>query len=79
MAQANQTPRKSTSMTLDGAILEEARALGINVSRAAESGVISAIRAERAKLWKQQNAGAIAEYNAYIDAGGVPLATHRKF
>ncbi len=79
MAKANQTPKKSTSMTLDGAILEEARDLGINVSRAAEHGVIAAIRAERARLWKAQNAGAIADYNAFVDAGGVPLAAHRKF
>ena len=71
--------RKSTSMTLNGAVLEEARRLGINVSQAAEGGVIAAIRAERARIWKQENAGAIADYNAFIEANGVPLARFRKF
>jgi antitoxin CcdA len=71
--------RKSTSMSLDAALLEEARALGINISRAAENGVSAAIATERARLWKAQNAGAIADYNAFIEAEGVPLAAHRKF
>ena len=66
-------------MSLDAAVLNEARRLGINVSQAAESGVIAAIRAERARLWKQENAGAIADYNAFIEANGVPLAALRKF
>lgn len=71
--------RKSTSMTLDGKVLEEARRLGINVSQAAENGVIAAIRTERSKIWKQENAGAIADYNAFVEANGVPLAEFRKF
>ncbi|MCR8548377.1 type II toxin-antitoxin system CcdA family antitoxin [Salipiger sp. P9] len=71
--------RKSTSMTLDPALLDEARQLGINISRAAESGVAAAISAERARQWKAQHAGAIADYNAFIDTQGVPLADRRKF
>jgi antitoxin CcdA len=71
--------KRSTSMTLDRTVLEEARQLGINVSRAAEDGVIAAIRAERARLWKQENAEAIADYNAFVEANGVPLAELRKF
>lgn len=74
-----QSAKHSTSMTLDSAVLDEARRLGINVSRAAESGIVAAIRAERARLWKQENAGAIADYNAFIEANGVPLADFRKF
>ena len=71
--------KKSTSMTLDGAVLEEARRLGINISQAAEGGVIAAIRTERARVWKEENAGAIADYNAFVEASGVPLAEFRKF
>ena len=40
--------RRSTSMSLDAAILDEARQLGINLSQAAESGLVAAIRAELA-------------------------------
>lgn len=74
-----QPTRKSTSMTLERAILDDARALGINVSQAAEQGVIAAIRTARAHQWKAANAGAVADYNAFIDGQGVPLAGRRKF
>ena len=39
----------------------------------------AAVRAERLKLWSQQNARAIADYNAMIQKTGVPLAEFRKF
>ena len=71
--------RRSTSMTLDREILDEARQLGINISQAAERGVVAAIRAERAVAWKSANAEAIRDYNRMIEAGGVPLAGARKF
>lgn len=71
--------KKSTSMTLDREVLEEARQLGINISKAAEGGVIAAIRTERSRIWKQENAGAIADYNAFVEKTGVPLSEFRKF
>lgn len=71
--------RRSTSLTLDRALLDEARALGVNVSRAAEAGVHEAVRAARVAAWRRQNAEAIAEYNAWVETHGVPLAEHRKF
>lgn len=73
------TLRKSTSMTLDRALLDEAKALGINLSKAAEAGVAAEIRAEKARRWKAEHAEAIAEYNAMIEQDGVPLAKFRKF
>lgn len=66
-------------MTLDSSVLAEAQALGINVSRAAEQGVLAAIRAEKARLWEDRNAGAIEDYNGWIATSGLPLAAHRKF
>ena len=71
--------RRSTSLTLDRALLDEARALGVNVSRAAEAGVHEAVRAARTAAWRHENAEAIAEYNAWVETDGVPLAEHRKF
>ena len=71
--------RRSTSITLSGDLLNEARELGVNVSRAAEAGLTDAIRAARAQAWQQENAAAIDAYNAYIDTHGVPLAEFRKF
>ncbi|WP_138472957.1 type II toxin-antitoxin system CcdA family antitoxin [Poseidonocella sp. HB161398] len=74
-----QVQRRSTSMTLDRGVLDEARALGINLSQAAEAGLRDAIRAERARLWKAANAGAVADYNAMTEEDGLPLSGYRKF
>ena len=71
--------RRSTSVTLSSDLLNEARKLGVNVSRAAEAGLADAIRAARAQAWQRENAAAIDAYNAYIDTHGVPLAEFRKF
>lgn len=71
--------RRSTSLTLSRSLLDEARELGVNVSRAAEAGVAAAVRAERVRRWHEENAGAIADYNRLIDAQGVPLSRFRKF
>jgi antitoxin CcdA len=72
-------PRRSTSLTLNRELLDEARELGVNVSRAAEEGVAQAVRAGRARRWREENAAAMDDYNRFIDAHGVPLSEFRKF
>ena len=64
--------RRATSMTLDAALLDEARALGVNLSRAAEEGILAQVRAERARRWNEENADAIADYNKWIEENGIP-------
>lgn len=71
--------RRATSMTLDAALLDEARALGVNLSRAAEEGLLAAVKAERNRRWAEENAGFIQDYNQWIAENGVPLAEFRKF
>ena len=71
--------RRATSMTLDAALLDEARALSVNISRAAEAGILVQVRAARALRWKEENAKAIAGYNSWIEKNGVPLSKFRKF
>lgn len=71
--------RRSTSMTLDAALLDEARALGINISRAAEAGLATAVKQARREAWQRENAEAIQSYNDYIEKNGLPLAEFRMF
>jgi len=71
--------RRATSLTLDRALLDEAKSLGVNISRAAETGVAEAVRSARAVQWRSENAAAVSEYNAFIDEGGIPLSGYRKF
>lgn len=71
------TTRRATSMTLDAALLDEARALGLNISRAAEEGIRAQVRAERARRWKEDNAADIAAYNKWIEENGIPNSSIR--
>jgi antitoxin CcdA len=71
--------RKATNVSLDEALLSEARALQINISRAAERGVSQAITEKRAELWLLENKGALDSSNEYVEKHGLPLARHRQF
>ena len=71
--------RRSNSLTLNRALLDEARGLGIDISRVADEGVALAIRSTRAERWRAENSGAMEDYNRFIEANGVPLAASRKF
>jgi antitoxin CcdA len=71
--------RRATSMTLDRTLLDEARALGVNISRAAEAGIEAEVRTAKAEAWRRENAAAIAETNAWVEKTGLPLARYRTF
>ena len=71
--------RRATNVSLDEAMVREARALGINLSRACEGGLADAIAQERARRWRVENADALAASNAHVEAHGLPLARHRRF
>jgi antitoxin CcdA len=71
--------RKATNVSLDEALLSEARALQINISRAAERGVSQAITEKRAELWLLENKDALDSSNEYVEKRGLPLARHRQF
>lgn len=71
--------RKATSLSLDPALLSEAQSLDVDLSHAAETGIAQAIQAERERRWLADNAGAIEDYNDYIEKNGLPLDEYRTF
>jgi antitoxin CcdA len=71
--------RRSTGMTLDSGLLDEARASGVNVSRAAEAGIAAELKLARTDAWRRENAEAIQNYNDYIEENGLPLPEYRMF
>ncbi len=73
------SPRRATSLTLDCTMLDEAKALGVNISRAAEAGLAAALKEARAEAWKRENAEALQAANEYVAKYGIPLADLRKF
>ena len=58
---------------------EEAKALGIKMSRAAEQGIAKAISAEKTRRWQEENKEALESSNEYVRRNGLPLAKYRLF
>ncbi len=72
-------PKRATNVSLSAALVAEARALGISVSSAAETGLKAEISRLRAAEWRQKNKDAIETWNRYVEEYGVPLAEFRQF
>ena len=66
--------RKPTNVSLDPALVSEAKTLGINVSRACEVGLKQQVVQEKSRRWQEENAEAIASANAWVEKNGLPLA-----
>lgn len=75
----NAHPRKPTNLSLDAALLTEAKSLKVNLSRAAEEGVRHAVATAKAEQWKAENAAALSSSNAYVEKHGLPLDSFRQF
>ena len=71
--------RKPTNVTLDAALIEEARTHGVNVSRAAEEGLREAVRRARWDAWRRENGEAMRAWNEWVEKNGLPLAEYRQF
>ncbi len=72
-------PKKTTSVSLAEPLLAEAKALGINVSQAAEEGVAAAVARHRREQWLEENAEAIQSYNEFVEKHGMVLDKFRLF
>ena len=59
--------------------MAEAKALGVNLSQAAEAGLAAAVKTAREETWRRDNAAALGSSNAWVEENGLPLARHRKF
>ncbi|WP_109993623.1 type II toxin-antitoxin system CcdA family antitoxin [Salinisphaera sp. LB1] len=78
-AETAKSTRRPTNLSLDSALLKEAKALGINVSRSAEAGISEAVKKHKQQQWLKENTAALASSNAYVEANGLPLIRHRQF
>ena len=76
---ATRPQRRPTNVSLDRALVEEARSFGINLSQACEYGIAEQLAKTRAVRWTEENREALASSNAFVDAHGLPLAGQRRF
>lgn len=60
-------------MSIDVALLDEARDLGLNLSRASEAGIRASVKAEKERRWLEENMPAIEAWNAHIAEHGLPF------
>jgi len=67
--------KKATNVTLDQAMLEDAKALGINISQAAEAGLRAAVR----EAWIEENRESMEAWGKWVEENGLPLEEHRMF
>lgn len=63
--------RKPTNISLPVELVEEARALDINLSRELEAHLTAIVKARRAEQWRRENRKAIEAYNKFIDEHGI--------
>lgn len=76
---ASGVARKAANVSLNEALLAEAKALNINISQAAEAGLARAVAEKRAERWLADNREAVESSNAYVEEHGLPLARYRGF
>ena len=80
MRMNDMTPRRrATNISLDQKLVEEARALGVNVSRACEAGLAQVTKTAREVAFVRDNAAAFAAWRDYHDKFGLPFADLRQF
>lgn len=79
MNAATKSRTKPTNVSLDAALVEEAKALGVNISLASARGLEEAVKKARGERWLEENMAALDAYNAYIAEHGLPLAKYRLF
>ena len=75
----NRAQRKSTNISLPADLVAEAKALGINISQAAEKGVVAELAEQRRANWLEENREAIQSHNEGVQKHGLPLAKYRMF
>lgn len=67
--------RRPVNVTIDESLVEDAKAQGVNLSKAAEDGVRKAL----ADKWLEDNAEAIKSINEWVEKNGLPLEKYRMF
>ena len=65
--------RRAVNVTVREDILDEAKSLNLNTSRAAEAGISTAVRKAREKEWLASNQSALQAHNDRVAGNGPAL------
>lgn len=67
--------KRATNVSINQGLLEDAKALEINLSATLEKALEAEVRARKREQWLEENREAIAAYNARIERDGM-LSDH---
>jgi len=70
--------KRATNVSVNQGLLEDAKALDINLSATLEKALEAEVRARKREQWLEENREAIAAYNARIAQDGVFSPMFRK-
>lgn len=65
------TTRKAVNLKIDAGLIQEAKALDINLSREFEAHLAEVVRLRKQAKWLTENREALDAYNAHIEQDGV--------
>jgi antitoxin CcdA len=63
-------PKKSANLSINSDLIQQAKALKINLSKLLEEKLAQAIATQKESLWLKENKDAIEEYNERITKNG---------
>ena len=75
----NAVLKKPTNLSVRTDLLEEARALGINLSQTLETALTAEVKKAKEKQWLEENRAGIDAYNRYIEQHGLFSDRFRTF
>lgn len=71
--------RRATNVSLPENAVAEAKARGINVSKACEAGLMAQLEATRIEQWKRDNQNWIDAHREWVENNPLPLERYRLF
>jgi antitoxin CcdA len=74
-----QTTKKATNVSLNPALLSEAKQLNINLSATLEKALRQEVAVRKQALWLAENSAAIDAYNALTEREGLFSDAYRAF
>ena len=63
--------KRATNVSVRSDLLAAAREAGVNLSATLERALMAELAEAKRKKWRQENRGAIAAYNEYIEKHGM--------
>ena len=73
------SPKRVANLTLSTEVLVDAKALGINISKACDMHLRELVRKEKEARWKAEHADFIQAYNQTVAEEALPLDAWRTF